>query len=60
VNESEATSAIEKRGPQGTLLVVDDERENLDSLERIFSREGYKTLLASSAQAAWPPRLKSC
>ena len=52
MSEPETTSALEKRGPQGTLLVVDDERENLDSLERIFSREGYKTLLASSAQAA--------
>jgi two-component system response regulator HydG len=38
--------------PLPTLLVVDDERANLDSLERIFSREGYRTLLAADAQAA--------
>jgi two-component system response regulator HydG len=36
----------------GTLLVVDDEQANLDSLERVFSREGYRVLLsATGAQA---------
>jgi len=35
---------------QGTVLVVDDEQENLDSLERIFSREGWRVLLAASAE----------
>src|SRR5579864_3839017 len=34
--------------PTATLLVVDDEQPNLDSLERIFSREGYRVLLAAS------------
>ena len=37
---------------QGTVLVVDDEQENLDSLERIFSREGWRVLLAGSAEEA--------
>src|SRR5204862_6762959 len=36
----------------GTLLLVDDEAANLDSLERIFSREGYRTLRAESGAAA--------
>ncbi len=38
--------------PRATLLLVDDEPANLDSLERIFSREGHRVLLAASAQAA--------
>ncbi len=37
---------------RGTVLLVDDEQANLDSLERIFSREGYRVLLAASGQAA--------
>jgi len=36
----------------GTVLLVDDEPANLDSLERIFAREGYRTLRAESAAAA--------
>ena len=36
----------------GTVLLVDDEQANLDSLERIFSREGWRVLLAGSAEAA--------
>ena len=36
----------------GAVLLVDDEQANLDSLERIFAREGYRVLLASSGQAA--------
>ena len=39
-------------GPAGTLLLVDDEPANLDSLERIFAREGYRTLRAESGAAA--------
>src|SRR3954462_9503179 len=35
-----------------TLLLVDDEPANLDSLERIFAREGYGILLAPTGQAA--------
>jgi two-component system, NtrC family, response regulator HydG len=38
--------------PKPTLLLVDDEPPNLDSLERIFSREGFRVLLAASGQAA--------
>ena len=35
-----------------TLLVVDDEQANLDSLERVFSREGYRVLLAAKGETA--------
>ena len=43
----------ESRAPEtATLLIVDDEPANLDSLERIFAREGYRTLRAESAAAA--------
>src|SRR5437764_2600777 len=38
--------------PAATLLLVDDEPANLDSLERIFAREGYRTLRAESGAAA--------
>ena len=37
---------------QGTVLVVDDEQANLDSLERIFAREGWRVLLSASAEKA--------
>jgi two-component system response regulator HydG len=37
---------------RATLLIVDDEPANLDSLERIFAREGHRVLLAGSAAAA--------
>jgi two-component system response regulator HydG len=33
-----------------TVLLVDDERSNLVSLERIFGREGFRTLLAENGQ----------
>ena len=33
-----------------TVLLVDDERSNLVSLERIFQREGFRTLLAEDAR----------
>src|ERR1700759_1823481 len=36
----------------GTLLVVDDELANLESLDRIFEREGLKVLRAASGQEA--------
>ncbi len=38
--------------PTITVLVVDDEAHNLDSLERIFRREGFAVLTASSGQKA--------
>src|SRR2546429_2954015 len=37
---------------RGPILVVDDEQANLDSLERIFAREGYRILVARNGQAA--------
>jgi DNA-binding NtrC family response regulator len=37
---------------QVTILIVEDERSNLSSLERIFSREGFRTLLAEDGQQA--------
>ena len=36
----------------GTVLGVDDEQANLDSLERIFAREGWRFLRATDAQQA--------
>ena len=38
--------------PETTVLVVDDERSNLESLERIFQREGFRVLTADSGRAA--------
>ncbi|UJR83564.1 sigma-54-dependent transcriptional regulator [Sandaracinus amylolyticus] len=35
-----------------TVLVVDDERENLEALERIFAREGFRVLTAESGRRA--------
>jgi two-component system response regulator HydG len=35
-----------------TVLVVDDEAANLESLERIFDREGMRVLTAASGQKA--------
>jgi DNA-binding NtrC family response regulator len=37
---------------QVTVLIVEDERSNLSSLERIFGREGFRTLLAEDGQQA--------
>ncbi|MEY2668964.1 MAG: hypothetical protein RJA59_1602 [Pseudomonadota bacterium] len=34
------------------VLIVDDERSNLESLQRIFTREGWRVALAESGQAA--------
>lgn len=35
-----------------TVLVVEDDRSNLESLERIFAKEGYRVLGVESARAA--------
>ncbi|MGH7271564.1 MAG: sigma-54-dependent transcriptional regulator [Polyangiaceae bacterium] len=35
-----------------TVLVVDDERSNVESIEKIFAREGMRTLSASDAKRA--------
>jgi two-component system response regulator HydG len=37
---------------EATVLVVEDDRSNLESLERLFSREGYRVLTASDAKSA--------
>jgi two-component system response regulator HydG len=42
----------EARGLAPTLLVVDDDRSNLESLEGVFAREGYAILLASGGREA--------
>src|SRR5512137_273612 len=34
------------------VLIVDDERPNLESLERIFAREGWRVALAGSGEEA--------
>src|SRR5262245_11838397 len=38
--------------PAATVLVVDDEASNLESLEKIFQREGLRVLLAGDGQTA--------
>lgn len=35
-----------------TLLLVEDDRSNLESLERLFSRDGYRVLTTSDAKSA--------
>ena len=40
---------------QGTVLAVDDDQANLDSLERILAREGWRFLRAASGAAALEP-----
>ena len=37
---------------EATVLIVDDERSNLDSLERIFTRENFRVLTAENGKAA--------
>ena len=39
-------------GPQPVVLVVDDDRSNLESVERILSREGYRVLVAPDGATA--------
>ena len=41
-----------REDPDVTVLVVDDEAANLESLERIFVREGMRTFVATSGQRA--------
>src|SRR5262249_23121608 len=38
--------------PDSTVLVVEDDRSNLESLERLFSREGYRVLTSGDAKSA--------
>lgn len=35
-----------------TVLIVEDDRSNLESLERLFSKEGYRVLTAENARSA--------
>ena len=42
----------ESENEPASLLLVDDEPANLDSLERIFAREGYRTQRAETGAAA--------
>src|SRR3954470_11799464 len=37
---------------EATVLVVEDDRSNLDSLERLFAKEGYRVLTCSDAKSA--------
>ena len=37
---------------ESTVLVVDDEKSNLETLQRIFKREKFRVLLASSGKEA--------
>jgi two-component system response regulator HydG len=43
---------VQDNQAQSTILLVEDERSNLLSLERIFEREGFRTLLAEDGQQA--------
>jgi two-component system response regulator HydG len=53
MTEDEAGAAVADPQPtKGTVLVVDDEAGNRESLERIFSREGYRVLVADSGRRA--------
>ncbi len=45
-----AASPLPASGP--AILIVDDEPSNLESLDRIFHKEGLRTLLASNGQDA--------
>jgi two-component system response regulator HydG len=47
-----APSPVTPTGPAPVVLVVDDDRSNLESVERILSREGYRVLVAPDGGAA--------
>ena len=46
------SSVPDAGGGDVTVLVVDDERSNLESLEKIFQREGYRVLVADQGRRA--------
>src|SRR4249920_3387572 len=52
VDEPETTTEPVAAATKGTVLVVDDEAGNRESLERIFVREGYRVLTADSGRRA--------
>jgi two-component system response regulator HydG len=49
---SQVASSVDPPADATTVLVVDDERSNLESLEKIFLREGMRVLLAPDAKHA--------
>ncbi len=51
---TDIASAPPRTEPEGsiTVLVVDDERSNVESLEKIFIREGMRVLVANDAKRA--------
>ncbi len=50
--DEESSLPVAAPGTTATVLVVDDEAGNRESLERIFVREGYRVLLADSGRKA--------
>jgi two-component system response regulator HydG len=52
VSSQDENSVAPATHPKATVLVVDDETGNRESLERIFVREGYRVLLADSGRKA--------
>jgi len=52
-SEGTTESSAEPRAPEGlTVLVVDDERSNCESVEKILAREGMRVLTAFDAKRA--------
>jgi two-component system response regulator HydG len=47
-----APAVVDAGGPQSVVLVVDDDRSNLESVERILGREGYRVLVAPDGATA--------
>ncbi len=45
-------TTVEPAADAISVLVVDDERSNVESLEKIFSREGFRVLTAHDAKQA--------
>ncbi len=50
--DEESSLPVAAPGTKATVLVVDDEAGNRESLERIFVREGYRVLTADSGRKA--------
>ena len=50
--DEESSLPVVPAGTKATILVVDDEAGNRESLERIFVREGYRVLTADSGRRA--------
>src|ERR1700759_4225883 len=52
IDETSELDVNESRNEGTTVLVVDDERSNVESLEKIFQREGMRVLVAYDAKHA--------